>query len=813
MLKITEGRYDSFHKFCHWHVCLITFFVLMEALTFFGCSSEENSSTLEQPSSKEHIPSKVEVPPIDFQALLQATRNGQEAQTLAIDHYGELAETSPLWPIFTFLQAEVFRLQKNKFLARQGFRNLVKWAVTNPYGDGWGGSGLVCVALWRCLQAANQEPNPDPKEAAELIEAVQYVMTTRLARGMFSTPVLRSLPKLEEEIARGLAILAWSANLKTEAQQLFLDYLRLATTSELSTVEKELKQQILMSGLASEDQLNLFLGKRLYKLTRHDDAINFLKEAQKSKNLQVHAEASLYLAYILSISQKGATRGEVADIFSSVYEESTNPQIAQKALFKMAGVLYREGEGRDVEEALKTYENLIQEFPRGEYADDALYKLARHYQDQGDIDKALHYYERLQNFKGKNDWTNLSLFQPAMALYTRNHPKVMAKAYTLLQRLKESQPYGPLYLNTLFWLGRMDSERGNKKEAQKYFKQIIEESPYDYYAIRARMHLHIDDQASQSLWPDPQTQHDLHEAYRKSYLAISMTGDSPYHLRLQQAIETGLYAAAFHAASELQKLFPSRRLENLSLTELDESGMIASISLLLALRQDAFAAKDTLASSENKLQVAGTIANFVNDWPLVMIMIFAPGEPYEKRITAQRDIRYLATAYPLVFEEYIKEMSKAYAIPPELLYSVMRRESLFYPTALSVSGAMGLFQFMPRTFNSLDKRWNLLEAGGVTSKEAFLFDPQRSIPLGARWFKEELLARQDGNLFFAIMEHNAGYPAVKAWVDNWEKTGLNKDIEYMVETGRFAQTRIFVRGVLTDMMIMEAAGLLREKKN
>ena len=194
-------------------------------------------------------------------------------------------------------------------------------------------------------------------------------------------------------------------------------------------------------------------------------------------------------------------------------------------------------------------------------------------------------------------------------------------------------------------------------------------------------------------------------------------------------------------------------------------------------------------------------------------MIIAPGEPYEKRMTAQRDLRYLATAYPLVFEESIKEMSKTYAIPPELPYSVMRRESIFYPTALSVSGAMGLFQFMPRTFHSLDKKWNLLEASGVASKEAFLFDPQRSILLGARWFKEELLARQNGNIFFALMEHNAGYPAVKAWVDNWEKTGRNEDIEYMVETGRFVQTRIFVRGVLTDMMIMEATGLLEGKKD
>ena len=780
-----------------WYGFLMLFFIfVMTALP--GCGSQKEEETA----------------PDFLLPLLQATRDARKAQTVEIEQMAALAEklpqTSPLWPVAAFLEGEVLRLRNEQLLARQTFRKLAKWAEADPYGDAWGGSSLACVALWRWIEALNSEPNPDPNEATEVVEAAQTLMLTRLNRQMLSAPVLYSLPQLEEEIARGLAVLAWSVNNKMEGEQLFLDYLRLTTTSELGPVETKIKDQLLKDGIASADQITLFLGKRFYNLKRHEEAKYFLQEAQKSQNTQIRAEANLYLAYILSIRERGKTRIYPSEILRSVYEEAEDLQIAQEALFKRAVVLYREGAGRDVAEALKIYKLLIDQFPNGQRTDDALYEVARHYQYQGDLGQALKYFEQLRQFQGKNDWINLASFLPALSLYDRGHPDDIAEAIKLLQNLKESQPYGPLYLNALFWLGRMSSETGKAEEGNAYFKQVIAERPYDYYAIRSRIHLHSGNrEACQTILPDPQTRQQLYDAYRSSTLAIAMTGNSPYHKRLQQALDTGLYEAAFHGADELRQRFISRRLEALSLSELDESGLTASISLLLALRQDALAAKDSPSTSENRMQIAGTIGHIAKDWQMVTGLTIASEEAYDKQMAVQRDKHYLATAYPLVFDKAIKEASAAYEVPPELLYSVMRRESLFYPTALSVSGALGLFQFMPNTFDSLDKKWNILSASGSDSKEVFLFDPQQSILLGARWFKDELFHNQDGNLLFALMEHNAGYPAVKEWKDSWEKTGKIQDVEYMLETARYGQTRIFVRKVLTDISIMQATGLLK----
>jgi soluble lytic murein transglycosylase-like protein len=97
----------------------------------------------------------------------------------------------------------------------------------------------------------------------------------------------------------------------------------------------------------------------------------------------------------------------------------------------------------------------------------------------------------------------------------------------------------------------------------------------------------------------------------------------------------------------------------------------------------------------------------------------------------------------------------------------------------------------------------------MTSVEAFLSDPDLSIDLGARWFKQELLERNGGNMLLAVMEHNAGYPAVRSWRDAWERSGRMGDVEYMIETARFAETRIFTKSVLADMALAEALGVVR----
>ena len=747
--------------------------------------------------------------PADLKPLLSFTSRTKIAELSDIRQilasYKELTETSPIWPIYTFLRGEAYRLQKDFGKARESYRDLTLWAFKDPYKDSWGGSGLVCLSLWRWLQTINIDNKLDYKEGMHIIAISESLMETRLIRGMFSSPIFSSLPQIEEDIWRRLAVLSWSIGDKNRAQRFFLNYLKVASTAELGDVETKLKDLVISSGLASDDRLTLWRGKRLYDLKMYNDALELLSEARKSIDQQVIAEVDFYLANI-QWKLKVVPKAEIIKLLSSVIEDVGDPNIAQEALRLRAELYNREGPDRDVNKSLEDFSNLIENFPRGHLADDALYEMARHYQINGSVKEALQYFEKLRNFKGNNDWINLAYFQPAIMLYTRDEAGDLKKAAELLQRLNKLNPFGPLRLAALFWHGRIAEKSGDMDTAMSYFQSIINESPYDYYSIRARMHIHMKDSASNRIMPDSKTTKELQSAYLKSKVDRSVSGDSPYHFRLNYSIKTGLYSNVLAEVREKRKLFPSKRLEKLSLEELDKLNIVVSTGLLLSMRQDALAAKDVLPHPENRLQIAAAVGYDAGDWPLSVNLTMAFGETYEKQWASQKNESYLATAYPLeIFNKSITKTSVGRNVPFELLYSIIRRESNFYPEAISEGNALGLFQFIPYTFEKLDKRWKLLGSSGIDSLYSYLLDPDRNIDLGARLLKEELLERYHGNILLALMGHNAGYYAVENWLSKWKELGRCNDIEYMIETIRFVQTRIFIRGVITDMAIVYAA--------
>ena len=95
----------------------------------------------------------------------------------------------------------------------------------------------------------------------------------------------------------------------------------------------------------------------------------------------------------------------------------------------------------------------------------------------------------------------------------------------------------------------------------------------------------------------------------------------------------------------------------------------------------------------------------------------------------------------------------------------------------------------------------------VKTRQEYLFDPKRSIWLGAAWFKQKKLPDTGDNLVLAIMAHHAGSAKVQEWQRDWNLMGHGDDIEFMVETARSRGTRNFVRRVLADYAIVCAAGM------
>jgi hypothetical protein len=183
---------------------------------------------------------------------------------------------------------------------------------------------------------------------------------------------------------------------------------------------------------------------------------------------------------------------------------------------------------------------------------------------------------------------------------------------------------------------------------------------------------------------------------------------------------------------------------------------------------------------------------------------------------------YLSSAYPQVYEELMDQATRGKSVPPALLYAVMRQESFFYPAALSSADALGFFQFIPGTFQDLDREWRLLESHGVPDRATFLLDPKLSFLLASRWFEEKKLPTFDQRELFAILAHHSGDTRVRKWRQIWSEQGWLDDVELMIESfrkpeldpgekvGYGVESRKFARQVMADIAIVEALGLYRE---
>ena len=94
----------------------------------------------------------------------------------------------------------------------------------------------------------------------------------------------------------------------------------------------------------------------------------------------------------------------------------------------------------------------------------------------------------------------------------------------------------------------------------------------------------------------------------------------------------------------------------------------------------------------------------------------------------------------------IDDAAKAQGVKPELVRAVMKRESAFYPCALSDKGAMGLMQLMP----------DVAAQFGVDP-----LDPKQNVSAGAQYLKQ-LMTRYKGDLKLTLAAYNAGPQRVDA---------------------------------------------------
>lgn len=143
---------------------------------------------------------------------------------------------------------------------------------------------------------------------------------------------------------------------------------------------------------------------------------------------------------------------------------------------------------------------------------------------------------------------------------------------------------------------------------------------------------------------------------------------------------------------------------------------------------------------------------------------------------------------PRAYEDLVEAAAARHGVEPELLWAVMRVESIYNPRIISYAGAIGLMQIMPRT-------GALIASGqgreGYTTDQ--LLDPATNIDMAA-WYLASLIERFDGRLPLAIASYNGGPHNVRGWMRDHS---ADMPMDAFLERIPFDQTHRYVRRVMT----------------
>ncbi|WP_084182881.1 lytic transglycosylase domain-containing protein [Nevskia soli] len=146
--------------------------------------------------------------------------------------------------------------------------------------------------------------------------------------------------------------------------------------------------------------------------------------------------------------------------------------------------------------------------------------------------------------------------------------------------------------------------------------------------------------------------------------------------------------------------------------------------------------------------------------------------------------------YPKPYDVAVHAAVALTQVPEDLIYAILRQESLYDAEVVSRAGAMGLLQLIPDTAQRVARRWQR-----PSPARGQLFDPNVNVPLGSAELHDllELFGNQQP---LAIAAYNAGPNAATRWLPD-----APRDAAVWIENIPYNETRDYVQRVLWHSVV------------
>ncbi len=450
-----------------------------------------------------------------------------------------------------------------------------------------------------------------------------------------------------------------------------------------------------------------------------------------SPSLPERGEARAEALHAIGMAHYRARRDEAHALLDEAASIG-GPHAAEDAFFA-ARTLHRAHDDADGVRALRAF---ARTYPRDRRAVEAEYLAARSELDLDPV-RGRRSLRRFVTAHRAGDFAREARFRLAMDAFDRHRWDDAARD---LEAFADLAGDALERLRARYWRARVDEARGARRAAHEAYRAIVAGEPLHYYALLARQRLRSAGE------PDP-----------APFSAAPTSGEPEASIAWPPA-------AAFF-----------RRL-----------GLDAD-------------AAEVLRQSERSLRAAHGLRALVTAYLEVGAAdrahrLIAGSALLSAPLTDETEWAWRA-AYPAAFAPHVHAAAAESGIEPALIWAVMRQESAFQPTVVSVSDAIGLMQMLPSTGARIAAELGTSGAPGHFSRE-FLFEPRVNIRLGARYLAD-LSALVGVPAAFAA--YNAGEHRVAEW---WAGPACRGgwDLDRFVDWIPFGQTRNYVRRVTSHYL-------------
>lgn len=181
------------------------------------------------------------------------------------------------------------------------------------------------------------------------------------------------------------------------------------------------------------------------------------------------------------------------------------------------------------------------------------------------------------------------------------------------------------------------------------------------------------------------------------------------------------------------------------------------------------------------------------DWRLQAVPLAIHWGWYEQAIaSASKQSLYndYQLLYPRPYDVAVHTAVALTQLPEDLIYAILRQESLYDAEVVSRAGAVGLLQLIPDTAQRVARRWQR-----PPPQRAELFVPEVNVPLGSAEL-HDLLDQFGNQAPVAIAAYNAGPNAAARWLPD-----APRDASVWIENIPYNETRDYVQRVLWHSVV------------